>query len=180
MPTGPPAPAVPAYPVACWSVPPADCDRIAAEAVSLLLPGGAVPVSVRVSDGNVAVERPGGGGLATAEVDLRGDGTLAFEDLREAGVGPIEPQSLPEPAQVIPFTLGHCGLDSPIDIDGAFWIVDGPVPANAPEAINSAEGQFRRTGADTAEFATATGFRVGLVRHAVRGACRAAIEPAAR
>ncbi len=63
------------------------------------------------------------------------------------------------------FSLGHCGLDSPIDVDGALWDPVGAIDADATEAINAADGEFRRTGPTMAEFVTATGFRVALVRH---------------
>jgi hypothetical protein len=63
------------------------------------------------------------------------------------------------------FSLGHCGLDSPIDVDGALWDAVGVIDAGASEAINAADGEFRRTGPTTAEFVTATGFRVALTRH---------------
>ena len=36
----------------------------------------------------------------------------------------LEPESAPADIEVgvpVPFTLGHCGLLSPVDLDGSFW-----------------------------------------------------------
>jgi hypothetical protein len=65
--------------------------------------------------------------------------------------------------QPIPFRLGHCGLHSPVDIDGSLWqavsghdAAGGPIEGDAEtvELINEAEGLLTIVTADRAEFRT--------------------------
>ena len=159
-----PGPAEGGVTLACWSVPAPACERIAAEAVARRPIGRPVVVVVEVRDGLVDLEYANGGGRDMAQYRLAGDGRLEFAAWSEGQVGGVEPGSGPAPGPNVPFTLGHCGLSSPIDIDGAFWDPYGQIDAN-PAFINASDGQFRRLGASEAEFATG-GSRVALRRHA--------------
>jgi hypothetical protein len=67
-------------------------------------------------------------------------------------------------AAEIEFELGHCGLLSPIDVDGSLWDPVGLVDGDHPAAINSAQGRLMFTSATTAHFRIADGFTVNLVR----------------
>lgn len=71
------------------------------------------------------------------------------------------------------FSLGHCGLASPVDIDGSFWNAtegrreDGaPMNLDAdPEAINATPGVIALVG-DEARFRTQSGGVIRFERHA--------------
>ena len=81
----------------------------------------------------------------------------------------IAPASPPDPDPVIELSLGHCGLWSPIDVDGALLGPARPVPAAASDVVNAAVGQFRRTGATSAVFVSEGGVRIDLRRHTGAG-----------
>jgi len=87
----------------------------------------------------------------------------------------IEPTS--EPGLVIgtptPFTLEHCGLLSPVDVDGSLWqpvagrdAAGGPIDSDDEigEFINATPGELALTGPDQAEFVTVTGQLIVLQR----------------
>lgn len=71
------------------------------------------------------------------------------------------------------FTLGHCGLGSPIDLDGALWDpVAGDDGSGGPlaedqigELINSTAVVLVLIDHETALFATPLGARILLTRH---------------
>ena len=71
------------------------------------------------------------------------------------------------------FNLGHCGLQSPVDVDRSFWDpIDGVKPNGQPldlgmdnEMINATAGVIVVIG-DEARFRTASGSVVRLARHA--------------
>ena len=77
-----------------------------------------------------------------------------------------------EPAIAYRFSLGHCGLFSPIDVDGSFWDpVEGRTATGArldldgdPEMIKATAGFFVVIG-DEARFRTETGTVLELRRH---------------
>ena len=70
------------------------------------------------------------------------------------------------------FSLGHCGLSSPIDVDGSFWDPLEGTTANGgaldldgdPEMINPTNGLIVVIG-DEMRFRTASGAVVRLARH---------------
>ena len=70
------------------------------------------------------------------------------------------------------FSLGHCGLQSPVDVDGSFWdAVDGTTPsgdelnlADDSEMINATGGVIVVIG-DEMRFRSASGSVVRFVRH---------------
>ena len=77
-----------------------------------------------------------------------------------------------EPAIAYRFSLGHCGLHSPVDVDGSFWdAIDGVTPNGRPldlgndsEMINATAGVIVVIG-DAARFRTDTGSVVRFARH---------------
>jgi hypothetical protein len=104
--------------------------------------------------------------------DLPKGGVFAEGRPGEAGGTVLAPVSAPiEPATAYRFSLGHCGLHSPIDVDGSFWDpVDGLTAGGAPldleadpEMINASAGFFVVIG-DDARFRTEAGSVVRLGR----------------
>jgi hypothetical protein len=94
--------------------------------------------------------------------------------LGPAGGTIFSPTSAPlEHGMPYAFSLGHCGLGSPVDADGSFWdAVDGIDPAGRPlrlerdnEMINQTSGVIVVIG-DEARFRTDTGSLIRLERHA--------------
>jgi hypothetical protein len=62
------------------------------------------------------------------------------------------------------YDMPHCGLQSPIDIDGSFW--DAPDVQGDPVAFDGQSGVFVLVDADHAMFTTRDGsLTVALVRH---------------
>ena len=128
------------------------------------------------------------GGAACASNDT---GPLTFEDVSTAGAvemppggqfaegrpgedgGTIlAPVSAPiAPATAYRFSLGHCGLASPIDVDGSFWDpLDGVTAGGGrldlegdSEMINATAGFFVVIG-DDARFRTGSGSVLSLTR----------------
>jgi hypothetical protein len=122
-------------------------------------------VSVQPALDRLVAEFVDGRGLAVAEWSLEPGQPVVLGAWEEFPSVAVDAASPPLLGPTLRFSLGHCGLDSPIDVDGALWDPVGAIDADATEAINAADGEFRRTGPTTAEFVTATGFRVALVRH---------------
>jgi hypothetical protein len=162
--SAPPVAVAPGYAIACWAVPAAACERTAAEAVARLPAGQRPVVVVDVHDTLVDVESADGGGRLLVRYGIAADGLLDFGDWVESQVGAIESTSGPAGGPIVAFTLGHCGVSSPIDIDGSFWDAYGAIDTRGA-LLNASEGQFRRLGPDEAEFVT-VGSRVSLRRHA--------------
>ncbi|MEO5885652.1 MAG: hypothetical protein ABIQ58_09090, partial [Candidatus Limnocylindrales bacterium] len=135
----------PAVPTACLALGDADCAR-ARDMAAPVLEDGDPPVRyVQVGpfgclvgdrcalslparpEGDVVIEFDGGDGI-TVHVTVAADGS--FEAVRGPTMGvSVEPVSAPGSAlRVQPFALGHCGIFSGIDVDGAWWDPVGPVP----------------------------------------------------
>jgi hypothetical protein len=93
------------------------------------------------------------------------------------GISAADPLELPGPGRLehgvaYRFTLGHCGLHSPIDVDGSYWDeIDGQDRAGAPldlendgEMINATSGAIVVIG-DEMRFRTDGGSVVRFSRH---------------
>jgi hypothetical protein len=103
---------------------------------------------------------------------------LIFESREEGRPGPnggtvFDPISAPlDDAVVYRYGLGHCGLHSPVDVDGSFWdLVDGTTASGAAldlagdaEMINATQGAIVVI-RDEMRFRTATGSVVRFERH---------------
>jgi hypothetical protein len=177
-----PDPVGPTHPVACLDLSSADCRTVAdATAVSFARD---VVISAMVVQGFACVgglqdcpdtlqARPAGsplvetldGRLWTVAVSIAG-GQIVLGDPVEALSARVAPTSGRAGAAEIPFSLGHCGLYSPIDVDGSFWDPVGPIDGQHPAAINASDGRLRFTGPASAEFRTADGFVLALARRA--------------
>jgi hypothetical protein len=59
--------------------------------------------------------------------------------------------------------MPHCGIHSPIDVDGSFWDAIGIAPDSVD--FDGQPGTFRLVSATTAEFTRADGQVLNLVRH---------------
>ena len=166
--------------VACWSVDPAECDLALAGAIGLLPADHPPIVAASVvafgcdfepceaglrRGGSASIEFANGGGLLGWSVDVAPDGSLIFGNHSTGLPEAYEPQSARLAVPVVEFSLAHCGLSSPIDVDGSFWDPVGPVDSNAIEAINSSDGTFSLVGLNNAQFRSRTGFAVSLRRH---------------
>ena len=70
------------------------------------------------------------------------------------------------------FSLGHCGLHSPVDVDGSFWDeLDGVTPAGQPLDLESDSEMINQTAGvivvieDEARFRTESGSVIRFERH---------------
>ena len=61
------------------------------------------------------------------------------------------------------YTLGHCGVDSPIDVDGSFW--DPVVEPSGSAFFNATSGLFRLATHSDAVFTASDGELLALTRH---------------
>jgi hypothetical protein len=88
----------------------------------------------------------------------------------------LEPESTAPGAEVgvpMPFTLEHCGLLSPVDVDGSFWqpvsgsdATGGPIESDDAigELINATPGELLLTSDDAATSPTAMASQIQPVR----------------
>ncbi len=61
------------------------------------------------------------------------------------------------------FDMPHCGIKSPIDVDGSFWDAVGVDPMSVE--FDGRPGAIRLTSADIATFTSSDGRNLDLVRH---------------
>lgn len=164
-------------PTACVGLAPARCDQalgILAEELPARSPSW-VQVAWSLCDGpcpgaergvwraHLTVEFLDGGDAETVILEVDGD-TARWEPIETALVR-VAARSAPLAGPDVEFTLGHCGLASGIDIDGAYWDPVGTVDPSDPELINSTEARFTLTSPRTARLLTVGGTTVELVRH---------------
>lgn len=92
------------------------------------------------------------------------DGTITTmrDDFPEVSVAPSTVAG--NLAGPVPYSLGHCGLWSGIDVDGSWWDPIGFVNVDHSAAINAADGTFTPHDANHATFTADGGFEVTLVR----------------
>jgi hypothetical protein len=96
------------------------------------------------------------------EVDGR---TAAWETIPLVWVS-VQPRSGAMLAAELRLELGHCGLNSGIDVDGSFWDPVGPIDGSHPTVLNATAATFRRVAPSTAVLHLDDGPIVQLVRHA--------------
>jgi hypothetical protein len=171
-PSTPPTPAGP--PIGCIGVELAVCQEMATGAIAWLPAEGPRPLYVQV--GTIECDTGDCEDRGSVTIELRGAAPRAVTVDTVGGrvtmVTPVEivrsqmnPKSPRISVQVTPFTLGHCGIWSGIDVDGSFWNPVGLVNPNHPDAINSAPGTFTLTSPNSAILRTEKGFVLQLVRH---------------
>ena len=61
------------------------------------------------------------------------------------------------------YDMPHCGINSPIDVDGSYWDAVGLAPDSAD--FDGLPGTFRLASHDTAAFTRSDGLVLRLVRH---------------
>jgi hypothetical protein len=112
----------------------------------------------------VILEFPGGTGI-NVHVKVGPAGAATTERGEGMGVA-VPPSSQPGlAAGPMPYTLGHCGVFSGIDLDGSWWVPVGPVSLDSGEAVNATSGSFVATDPNHAIFTAPTGFSLQLLRH---------------
>ena len=134
----------------------------------------AVGVLSACSAGDAPTDAPDFEGVSTANPrDLPRSGDFAEGDPGpEGGIvfGPVSARV--EHGVAYRFSLGHCGLHSPVDVDGSFWdAVDGTTASgevldleNDGEMINTTSGVIVVIG-DEMRFRTDSGSVVRFARH---------------
>lgn len=175
--TSPPRAA--AVPMACLDLPAAQCDR-AVEIVEGHRAGATltyITVAPRVCDepcpgkgrgalfANVTIEYADGRPPSLVIVGEDGP-VVTFQPLEIEGfLVRVDPASGRVSAPITQLTLGHCGLNSPIDVDGSLWDPVGMIDQTHPDVINGAAATFNLTAPMVATLRTQGGAEVQLVRH---------------
>jgi len=176
----PVGPVEPGIPHACLGLGEPDCSRALAAATDLL-PEAAPVVYVEVGpfgcragagcepslaarpEGRVLFELAGADPIEIV-VRAAADGSIGVEQ-GEAFMILLEPSSVARGiGGPVPFSLGHCGIWSGIDLDGSWWDPVGFVNFDHGDAINAADGTFVATDAQHATFTSGEGLVVSLAR----------------
>jgi hypothetical protein len=183
-PAGTPAPTAddgPAVPIACLGLEEPDCTHAFEAAATELAEGDEVvyaevgPFGCPVDAGcpYTLAARPAGqvvleratGDPVTISVTAAADGTITTVpgEWLTVAVGPSSTagQLGVDP---IPYSLGHCGLMSGVDVDGSWWDAVGFVDIDHADSINAAAGTFVPTDPNHATFTSAGGFTADVVR----------------
>ena len=96
-------------------------------------------------------------------------GIPAAENQFTAVVDPVSPPEELEVGVAVDYTLGHCGLGTPIDVDGSLWDPIGSSDAltepQAGELINGTPVVIVLISEDTMQLMTPLGAVVTLARH---------------
>ena len=171
----------PGIPIACLGLEQPDCTRAFEFATGGQAPGDEViyaevgPFGCPNEAGcpNTLAFRPAGqvvfersnGEPVLISVAAADDGTMATSPGEYFGVA-VAPASMSGQlrADPIPYSLGHCGLGSGVDVDGSWWDPVGFVDIDHGDAINAASGTFTPHDANHATFTSDAGFTVTLVR----------------
>ncbi len=173
----------PATPTACLDLGDQDCAR-ARDLAATVLQGGDPPARyVQVGpfacaagercpttlaarpEGDVVIEFDGGEGI-NVHLKVAPDGSFDAERQPAMGVA-VAPSSGPGlAAGPMQYTLGHCGVFSGIDVDGAWWDPVGPVDMASGDAVNASTGVMTVSDPNHATFTTPTGFALQLQRRA--------------
>ncbi len=174
-----PGNAVDAVPTACYGLGDADCRRVVHEVAALLTSTDSAVRYIQVGPfgcqgeapcPTTLVARPEGdvtfesGGTAVSFHVSAAGGALEAVRQESFGIALGPTTTPPPPGHPQPFTLGHCGLWSGIDLGGSWWDPIGYVDANHPDSINAAEGSIVFTDRDHALFTSRAGLVVGLLR----------------
>jgi hypothetical protein len=171
----------PTIPIACLGLEEPDCTRAFEAAVDELAPDDEViyaevgPFSCPNEAGcpNTLPSRPVGQVVfersndapVLVSVSPAADGTMATSPGDFFGIA-VAPSSTAGQLATdpIPYSLGHCGLMSGVDVDGSWWDPVGFVDIDDPDAINSANGTFAPSDPNHATFTSDGGFSVSVVR----------------
>jgi hypothetical protein len=115
--------------------------------------------------GQVVFERSKGEPFLNSITFEANDGTATTSPAEFFGVA-VAPSSTAGQLNTgpIPYSLGHCGLMSGVDVDGSWWDPVGFVDIDHADAINSANGSFAPSDPNHATFTSDGGLTVNLVR----------------
>jgi hypothetical protein len=181
-PVPPPTPVAAALPpTACLSLAEPDCRRAADAAIAALRPTDPDPIYLQVGpfgcatgercpttlaarpEGDVLVEFAGVPAV-TVHLTAAADGSIEAAPGETFGII-LPPESAPlgRPGP-IPFSLGHCGLYSGIDVDGSWWDPVGLIDAENGDSVNAAEGTLAFDDPTHATFVSRGGLIVNLER----------------
>jgi hypothetical protein len=173
-----PAVAAPDAPMACYGFGFDDCAKAASVAVRTLAsvhPVRYIQVGPFGCPGDVGCPdtlagRPEGdvildladGTQVSVHITAQPDGSMTAVR-GEWFAMPVEPSSGPAGPGRIPFTFGHCGISSGIDVDGSFWDPVGIIDLEAPGA---GDGFVTLSDPDHATFSSKDGtWSFELIRH---------------
>jgi len=182
-----PAPSVSApqavlpVPILCVGVPVAQCQAVAVAALGALPDGHLAPAHVEVgplgcraspcpqalvTGGDVGViVRFASGPPRAIEVTAL-DESLQAADAGDPSYFEVKPLSARAPGPgPHPFSLGHCGIWTPIDFDGSLWDPIGAIAAESSDATNGSDGLLVMTSPTTAVYTSTGGFHLDLMRH---------------
>lgn len=168
-------------PIACYGLGQADCQRAAEEAAARLAATDPRPIYVQVGlfgcpdggrcpttlaarpEGDITIEFAGAPAIGF-HVKAAAGGALDVAPQEVFGIvlEPTTPRAVLAGAQ--PFSLGHCGLWSGIDLGGSWWDPVGPIDADHGDSINAADGTIAFTDPDHATFTSKGGLTVQLQR----------------
>ena len=171
----------PSIPVACLGLEEPDCTRAFDAAASELAPDDEV-ISAEVGPfgcpneagcpttlafrpaGQVIFERSNGEPVLIS-LSTAADGTIATSPGDFFGIA-VAPSSTAGQlaADPIPYSLGHCGLLSGVDVDGSWWDPVGFVDIDHLDAINASNGTLAPSDPNHATFTSDGGLSVNLVR----------------
>jgi hypothetical protein len=179
----PSAAPLPLFAPACVSIPTGtgECKRVGDAAVARLdVPGTVLYVQVQAYGceaagpcppgfgarrrGDVTIELGEPAGLRRFPVLIDDAGQIQIGQGEEVPSALIDPASEQSRRLENPSSLGHCGIYSPIDVDGSLWDPIADIDGDRPEAINAAAGTILILAPRAGRFVTASGFRVDLVR----------------
>ena len=167
-----------AIPRACFGLDDPDCARVGDAALAMLSGRQAVWVEVAHAGcpGEAPCPRnlaPGAGARATVHfqdgqrpvvVRFRNDVDRLVPEMQDDVFAVARAASTPAPKGApFAFTLGHCGLASPIDFDSSLWLPVGFVPEHG-DAINAADGFVTIVAPTDAVLRTRGGLEVTLRR----------------
>jgi hypothetical protein len=158
----------------------AGCRAMADAAVDRLQPGDGEPTYVHVfafscdidcgpgfageRHGIVIIDTTGDNVVYQAILATNGRITEAERGDKEIRWHAAEPQSARAGEARVTIDIGHCGIDSGIDVDGSFWDPVGFIPDH-PDAINSARAEVAFTSEMTAVLQTEGGLVLQIQRH---------------
>ena len=169
-------------PIACLGLEQPDCTRAFDAATGGLAPDDEV-ISAEVGPfgcpneagcpttlafrpaGQVIFERSNGEPVLISLSAAADDGTIATSPGDYFGVA-VAPTSVSGQlrGEPIPYSLGHCGLLSGVDVDGSWWDPVGFVDIDHADAINAANGTLAPSEPNHATFTSDGGFSVNVVR----------------
>jgi len=183
--TAAPATPVPAgagaVPTACMSLGEMDCRRAADAALAALEASAPAPIYLQVGpfgcatgercpttlaarpQGDVLVEFAGVPAV-TIHLTAAADGSLRAVPGETFGIIVPPTSELLAGPTVMLLTLGHCGLYSGIDVDGAWWDPIGPIDAENGDTVNATEARLAFVDPAHATFVSRGGLTINLVR----------------